>query len=175
MSWTPGIQSNGSISASREMIPMTISATTTRRKMSAMQPPPAASLPELEVIAARLVEDVLEPGAVAEAAQLDAHGRSVRTVLGARDEHDVGEPPAWVRSAREVRSAAAPDGGRVLVAVHAGSCRAAAQQAFAARLGSASVQDEDAGPAAAQRALHVGPDVGVLRGAEADRHDAARL
>src|SRR4051812_20708062 len=162
MSCTPGIQANGSMSAASEMIPMTISPTTIRMITSAMQPPPAVSLSELEAIAVRLVEDVLEAGAVAEAPQLDAHGRAVRAVLRARDEHDVGEPPARVRSAGEVRAAAASDGGRVLVAVHAGSRRAAAEQAFAARVGPRSVQDEDAGPAATKSALHVGPDVRVL-------------
>src|SRR4051794_28292995 len=174
MSWTEGIQSNGSISAASEMIPMTTSATTARKRMSAMQPPPAVSLSELEAIATRLVEDVLEAGAVAEPAELDAHRRAVRAVLGARHEHDVGEPAARVRSAREVRAAAASDCGRVLVAVHARPRRAAAEQAFAPGVGAGSVEDEHAGPATVQRALDVGPDVRVLRGAEPDRHDATR-
>src|SRR4051794_27998982 len=94
--WTVGIQSKGSISAASEITPITIAATTTRRTKSAMQPPPAVSLPELEAIAAGLVEDVLEAGAVAEAAQLDAHGRPVRAVLRARHEHDVCQPAARI-------------------------------------------------------------------------------
>src|SRR5919202_1469742 len=90
---------------------------------------PTEQVPQL------LVEDVLEARAVAEAPQLDSHRRALRAVLGARDVRDVGLPAAGLRAPHEVSALAAPDSGRVLVAVHAGPSGPVLEQPLPAGIG----------------------------------------
>ena len=74
------------------------------------------------------------PPRPARPAQLASQRGSVRAVLGARDVAHVSPPTARARASHETLAAAAADCGRVLVAVVAGLCRPAPEQAIAARV-----------------------------------------
>jgi hypothetical protein len=89
--------------------------------------------------------------------------------ISVRRPRGVGLPAARVTAARQPGAAAAPDGGRVLVAVLPRSRVPGLQQPVAARVGSGPVEDQHGRPVLAQRALDVTADVGVLGLGERDR------
>src|SRR3954466_11839452 len=145
------------------MIPATTAAITRNTTKRATQPPPALELPlpPPAILNSPLLEAVPEPGSVAVRAQLGTHDGALRAVLAARHVRDVGLPPARVRAADGLGRHPAADGGRVLVAVHAGAGGHVGQEPFPASAGAGAVQHEDARPAAAQRGEEVGANVRI--------------
>src|SRR4051794_2837068 len=121
------------------------------------------------------VEDVPEAGAVAEAPQLDAEHRAVRTVLGAGHVAHVGLPAARMPPAFEALAPASTDRGRVFVAVVVVAGREVAEQSVAAGVGAGAGEDEDTGAAPADRRPEVPSDVRVSRLGESDVLHAPRL
>ena len=121
----------------------------------------------------RSEEDVAEPGAVAEAPQLGAKRRAMRTVLGARDVGDISHPPHRASAAHEPVALAAPNSRGVFVAVVARLRRDVAQKPVASTTRAGPVDHERARPALAECAQEVAPDVRVPSRAEADVRDTA--
>src|SRR5690349_11693188 len=117
----------------------------------------------------RLVKDVLEPGAVAEAAELEAEARAVAAVLRARDVGDISQPAARVAPAHEPLALAAADRGRVFVTVIAGSRVVPREQPLPALVGAGPIEHEHGRPALADRPLGAALDVRVLRLGERHR------
>ena len=76
-----------------------------------------------------LVEDVAKARPVAEAPQLDPHGRAVRTVLVRGHVAHVGAPAARVDAALEPRAFSAPNRRRILIAILARAGRDRARAA----------------------------------------------
>src|SRR4051812_49491369 len=114
------------------MTAATTSAITRNTTDRATQPPPALEPPLAPATRIPLLEAVAEPGSVAVRAQLGPHDGPLRAVLAARHVRDVGLPAARVRAADDFGRHPATDGGRVLVAVHAGAGGHVAQEPIAA-------------------------------------------
>jgi class 3 adenylate cyclase len=115
-----------------------------------------------------LVGGVAEARPVAEAPQLDPHGRTVRAILVRGQIAHVRAPAARIDSALEPRALPAPDRRRILIAILARARGIRRKQALAARVGAGPVEYQRARPALAQGVQEVAANLGVLRRAEGD-------
>ena len=121
-----------------------------------------------------LVEGVPKARPVAEAPQLDPHGRAVRAVLVRGHVAHVRAPAARIDAALEPRALPAPNRRGILVAIQARTGGIGREQPFSACVGARAVEHQRARPALAQGVEEVAADVGVLRRAEGDVLHRAR-
>ena len=116
-----------------------------------------------------------EPGAVAVVGEPVAEHGPVRAVLRAGHVPHVGLPPSRVAAALQPLALAAPDGGRVLVAVVAVLRRDVLHQSLAAFVGAGAIDEQPSRPASTERSAEVSADVRVFALGEDDPLYGTRL